>query len=231
LSSQHGQVQGELRGRPTRTSPTRRGPVYAQSMLMRDPESGETMRVRRITMTRKEPTRDGDTVLHVLANVPVPRASAAQLARLYGKRWSIETAFFEITTPLSCESKTLGYPKAALCTFCLALLTSNAVSLIKAALRSAHGHQKVNDEVSSYALSWEMSRTYDGMMRASPAPHWVLCRVLSVQAFANVLRELASSVHLARYQKHPRGPKKKPPARTTYQNGKHVSTAKLFAQR
>jgi hypothetical protein len=125
----------------------------------------------------------------------------------------------------------LGYPKAALFTFCLALLAYNAVSLIKAALRSAHGRQKVNDEVSSYALSLEISRTYDGMMIAIPAPHWGLFRILSDQEFANVLRELASSVNLARYQKHPRGPKKKPPERTTYQNGQHVSTAKLLAHR
>jgi len=200
-------------------------------MLVRDPESGETMRVRRSTITLKEPTRDGDAALHILSNVPAPRASAAQVARLYGKRWSIETAFFEITTTLSCEINTLGYPKAALLTFCLALLAYNAVSLIKAALRSAHGRQKVNDEVSSYSLSLEISRTYDGMMIAIPAPHWGLFRILSAQEFANVLRELASSVNLARYQKHPRGPKKKPPERTTYQNGQHVSTAKLLAHR
>ena len=154
-----------------------------------------------------------------------------QLARVYRKRWSIETAFFEITTTLACEINTLGYPKAALFTFCLALLAYNAVSLIKAALRCAHGRQKVNDEVSSYYLALEIGRTYDGMMIAIPAPHWVLFRELSVQAFANVLHELASSVNLARYQKHPRGPKKKPPERTAYQNGKHVSTAKLLAQR
>ena len=122
-------------------------------MLVREPESGETMRVRRITIALKEPTRDGDTALHILSNVPIPRASAAQLARLYGKRWSIETAFLEITTTLSCEINTLGYPKAALLTFCLALLAYNAVSLIKAALRSAHGRQKVKDEVSGYDLS------------------------------------------------------------------------------
>jgi hypothetical protein len=125
----------------------------------------------------------------------------------------------------------LGYPKAALLTFCLALLAYNAVSLIKAALRSAHGRQKVDDEVSSDYLSLEIGRTYDGMMIAIPAPHWTLFGTLSDQAFANVLRELASSVNLARYQKHPRGPKKKPPERIAYQNGKHVSTAKLLAQR
>ena len=55
------------------------------------------------------------------------------------------------------------------------------MSLIKAALRSAHGRQKVNDEVSSYALSLEISRTYDGMMIAIPAPHWVLFRALSIE--------------------------------------------------
>jgi Transposase DDE domain len=228
---QHGQLQGELVGRPTRKGTTRSGSVYEQAMLVRAPDTGETMRVRRLTLTLKEPTRDGETELHILSNVPAQRASAAQLARLYGKRWSIETAFFEITTTLACEINTLGYPKAALFTFCLALLAYNAVSLIKAALRSAHGRQKINDEVSSYYLALEIGRTYDGMMIAIPAPHWALFRECSDQEFANVLRELASSVNLARYQKHPRGPKKKPPERTAYQNGKHVSTAKLLAQR
>lgn len=228
---QHGQLQGELLGRAMRKGTTRSGPVYEQAMLVRDPESGETMRVRRITLKLQKPTRDGDTSLHILSNVPMPRASTAQLARLYGKRWSIETAFFEITTTLACEINTLGYPKAALFTFCLALLAYNAVSLIKAALRSAHGRQKVNEEVSSYYLSLEISRAYDGMMIAIPAPHWAFFRALSDKEFANALREVAAAVNLSRYQKHPRGPKQKPPERMAYQSGKHVSTAKLLAQR
>ena len=228
---QHGQLQGERGGRLTHKGARRSGPVYEQPLLVRDPDRGETMRVRRITVKLTEPTRDGDTELHILSNVPTRRASAVQLARLYGKRWSIETAFCEITTTLACEINTLGYPKAALFTFCLALLAYNAVSLIKAALRSAHGRQQVNDEVSGYYLALEIGRTYDGMMIAIPAPHWALFRALSAKEFANALRELASSVNLARYQKHPRGPKKTPPKRTAYQNGKHVSTAKLLAQR
>ena len=125
----------------------------------------------------------------------------------------------------------LGYPKAALFTFCLALLAYNAVALIKAALRSAQGRKTVNDEVSGYYLSLEISRTYDGMMITIPAPHWAFFRELSDQECAGALRELAASVNLSRYQKHPRGPKKKPPKRTPYQNGKHVSTARLIAQR
>jgi hypothetical protein len=205
--------------------------VYEQAMQVRDLATGETMRVRRITSKLKVATRDGDTELHILSNVPSGRGTAARLARVYGKRWSIETAFFEITTTLACEINTLGYPQAALLTFCLALVAYNAVSLIKAALRSEHGRTKINDEVSGYSLALEISRTYDGMMIAIPAPHWALFRDLSAQEFAGALRELASSVDLAKYQKHPRGPKKKPPERTPYQNGHHVSTAKLLAQR
>ena len=228
---QHGQLQGELLGRAQRTGTTRSGPVYEQLMRVRDPESGETMLMRRITVKLKGPTRDGDTELHILSNVPSGRATAAQLAWGYGKRWSIETAFFEITTTLTCEIHALGYPKAALFTFCLALLAYNAVSLIKAALRSEHGRKQINDEVSGYYLSLEIGRTYDGMMIAIPAPHWPFFRELSDRDFADALRELAASVRLSRYQKHPRGLKKKPPERTPYENGKHVSTAKLLAQR
>jgi Transposase DDE domain len=141
---QHGQLQGERLGRATRKGASRSGPVYAQPMRVRDPDSDETMRVRRITVTLQEPTRDGDSELPSLSHVPIPRASATPLARLYGKRWSIETAFFEITTTLACEINTLGDPKAALFAFCLALLAYNAVTLIKAALRSEHGHQQVS---------------------------------------------------------------------------------------
>ena len=228
---QHGQLQGELLDHAQRTGTTRSGPVYEQLMRVRDPASGETMLLRRITVKLKVPTRDGDTELHILSNVPSGRATASRLARVYGKRWSIETAFFEITTTLTCEINTLGYPKAALFAFCLALLAYNAVSLIKAVLRSEHGRKKINDEVSGYYLSLEIGRTYDGMMIAIPTPHWQFFRELSDREFADALRELAASVKLSRYQKHPRGPKKKPPERAPYENGKHVSTAKLLAQR
>jgi len=69
------------------------------------------------------------------------------------------------------------------------------------------------------------------MMIAIPAPHWALFRALSPQAFASALQELAASVDVAKYRKHPRGPKKKPPERAPYQNGQHGATAKLLAQR
>ena len=63
------------------------------------------MPVRRLTLALKEPTRDGDTVLHLLTNVPAQEARAGTLGGVYGKRWTIETAFCELTTPLSCEMR------------------------------------------------------------------------------------------------------------------------------
>ena len=188
---QHGQLQGAWLGRAKRTGTTRSGPVYAQAIQVRNPATGETMRVRRITIKLKGATRDGETALPILSNVPSGRGTAAQLARVYGKRWSIETAVCEITTPLACEINTWGYPKAALLTFCLALLAYNAVSLIKAALRSAHGRKKINDEVSGDYVSLEIGRTYDGMMIAIPAPNWAFLRELSDRECANGLREFA----------------------------------------
>ena len=64
---QHGQLQGELLGRAQRTGTTRSGPVYEQAMQVRDPASGETMRMRRITIKLKVPdARRGHRTPHSL---------------------------------------------------------------------------------------------------------------------------------------------------------------------
>jgi hypothetical protein len=186
---------------------------------------------RRITIALHEPTRDGATEVHVLSNVPVRQASAKKLAESYGKRGTIETMFQELTETLTCAVKALAYPRAALFGFCLALMAYNAVSVLKAALRAVHGRETVQQDVSAYSLSLELSQTYDGMMVAIPSPHWTLFRTLSAKQLADVLKDLAENVNLRRYKKHPRGPKKKPTKRTAYKHGGHVSTAKILAMR
>ena len=231
LGRQQAQWPGERRGSPTRTGVVRSGTVYAQAMLVHDLARGETMRVRRLTLALKVPTRDGATEIHLLSNIPVEEARARTLVGVYGKRWTIETAFLDLTTPLACEINTLGYPKAALCAFCLALVADHAVSIMQAALRRAHGQQQGENEVSRSALALAIRQTYDGMMIAIPAPHWAVCREMSAAECAGGLCELASSAKLSKYRNHPRGPKKKPPERTAYKNGSHVSTARLIAQR
>lgn len=227
---QHGQLKGTLVGRRRSRGKTGTGRVYEQEIRITDSQ-GKTLTLRRITVKLKEPTRDGDTEIHLLTNLPAGDASARKVAELYAKRWTIETMFQELTETLTCEVNTLGYPKAALFGFCLALMAYHAVSVIKAALRAVHGRETVEKDISAYYLSLEISQTYDGMMIAIPAPRWEVFGKLTPSELARVLKDLAANVNLRRYQKHPRGPKKPPPKKSKYKNGGHVSTAKLIAMR
>jgi hypothetical protein len=178
-----------------------------------------------------QPTGDGDTEIHLLTNLPAKKAPAATVAELYRKRWTVEGLFLEVATTLHCEIDTLCYPKAALFALCLGLLAANAVAVLKAALRSAHGEERGGTELSGYYLALEIRQAWDGMMVAIPAAHWAVFGRLSDAELAAVLKEVAAGAKLARYQKHPRGPKKKPPRRSRYRNGAHVATAKILAAR
>ena len=79
LVRQHAPVPGELLGPPTRHGVTRRGTVSAQARLGADPVRGETRPVRRLTLARKAPTRDGATALPRLPTLPAPAARARPL--------------------------------------------------------------------------------------------------------------------------------------------------------
>jgi len=136
------------------------------------------------------------------------------VARLYAKRWTIEKMFLELTTALVCEIDTLGYPRAALFGFCLALVAYNVVSLTQAALRRVHGHQKVEEELSWYYVCVHVGKVYQGMMIALPAECWKVFRQMSDRDFARFLKQLAENTDLARFRKHPRGPKKPPPKKS-----------------
>jgi IS4 transposase len=227
---QHSTVHGEGAGPSAYRGTIPTGKVYEQSLGLRVAQ-GKMLPLRRITVRLKTPTRDGDREIHLLTNLPAQAASARKVAQLYARRWTIETMFQELTETLTCEVPALGYPKAALFGFCLALLAYHGVSVIKAALRAAHGHATVEQNVSTYYLARELTQTYDGMMVAIPAPHWRIFRTLNPGEMAQTLKKLAAGADLRRYQKHPRGPKKPPPKKSKYQNGGHVSTAKIIAAR
>jgi IS4 transposase len=231
LVRQHANLPGRLRGRLKYRGRIATGRVYEQSMALTDPDTGSTLMVRRITVKLNQPTRDGDTELHILTNLPQKDANALKVADLYRKRWTIETMFQELTETLTCEIRTLGYPKAALFAFCLSLVAYNGISVIKAALRSAHGTETVEENVSGYYLSLEISKTYTGMMIAIPAKHWSVFRDMSVAQLAKTLKELAYQVDLAKYQKNPRGPKLPRPERVYTGRSHHVSTARILARR
>jgi hypothetical protein len=226
---QHAGLPGTLLGKRKSKGRCATGRLYEQRLRLED-EKGKPVDLRRVTVTLDQPTQDGDTELHILTNLPA-KVATKQIADIYRKRWTIEGLFFEVSQTLSCEIDTLCYPKAALFAFCLGLLASNAVALLKAALRAEHGEKAVSEQLSAYYMALEIRQTYVGMRVAIPSEHWHMFRDLSDTQLAQALREIASHVSLQRYRKTPRGPKKPQPKRRRYRNGEHVSTAKIIAER
>jgi IS4 transposase len=203
--------------------------VSEQPIVVRDHEGSE-LRLRRIRIHLDKPTRDGDRDVFVLTNLP-KKVNAKKIARLYRNRWKIETAFQELTQYLNSEINTLGYPKAALFAFSIALIAYNVMSVILAALRSVHGADVVEQDVSGYYVAEELSAVYQGMMIAIPEKHWQIFGRMKPREVADTLRVLASKVNLRRFQKHPRGPKKPQPTRTYDKKHPHASTFRLISAR
>ena len=86
--------------------------------------------------------------LVLLTNLSKEAADAVTVSERYRKRWGIETAFQKLERYLHSEINALGYPKAALFGFCLALVAFNIDAIVMTALRATHPDQAINQEVS-----------------------------------------------------------------------------------
>ena len=206
------------------------GRVFEQTIRATN-DTGEVLILRRITVVLDKPTRDRETEIHLLTNLPAKDARAKVIAALYRKRWLIETAFAELESTLNGAIDALGYPRAALFALCVALVAYNVMSAIKGALRSVHGAEVADVGVSGSDLAEEVAGTTRGMLIAIPEDEWVVFHDLTPVELAGVLVELAAAVRLPKYQRHPRGPKKPQPKKQSGAKLKHVSTAKILAER
>ncbi|MGF2040582.1 MAG: transposase [Nostoc sp. CmiVER01] len=208
------------------------GTVFEQTVKVSDDE-GYLSNIRRVKIILDETTRDGDSEIFILTNLPTKVANALVVAQIYRKRWTIETLFQILTEIFNCEIKTLGYPKAAMFAFCVALVSYNILSVVLAALRSIHGIKKIEQEVSSYYLADEIRGTYRGMMIAIPPKEWKIFAKMNLIELTNILRDLAARVNLVVFASHPRAPKKTRRAlkRTRPSRRPHVSTAKILSQK
>ena len=209
---------------------TETGAVFEQTLRATN-EAGEVLFLRRVSVVLDQPTRDGDTEIHLWTNLPAKDAHAEVIANLYRRRWTIETAFQELEATLDGEIDTLGYPKAALFAFCVALVSYNVLSTVKAALRVAHGAEEITEEFSGFYLADEVRMSYRGMMRAIPKDEWVEFQEMSPEELAAVLVSWARTVPLSEYRKSHRGPKKLKPKTTSGAKIKHVATAKILKAR
>jgi hypothetical protein len=208
---------------------TETGAVSEQEVEITD-EDGQSLRLRRIVIRLDEPTRAGEMEVVLLTDVRGVRA--LRLARLYLQRWSIERLFNVLTTTLSCEQTSLGYPKAALFSFCVTLVAYNVLATVKAALRSVHGSDKVEEEVSLPLVTEHVRRNYEGMMVGLPPEGWLRFRGLSAVEMAGCLRHWAAGVCLSKVRKAKSKPRKKAKAKPAHDPSRpHVSTARLLAAR
>src|SRR3954453_13472396 len=95
---QHGAtlfIEGMGERRPCGRSET--GEVFEQELRIGDGDGG-SMTVRRVTVEFDTPTRDGETEVHILRDLPAEVADALVIADLYRRRWTVEAAFGELAT-------------------------------------------------------------------------------------------------------------------------------------
>lgn len=203
------------------------GRLYEQWIRIID-DKGEIRKYRRIRVNLTTETRDGEKDIVILTNLPKAAVSAKLIAALYRKRWRIETMFQELEAHLHSEVNTLGYPKAALFGFCVALVAYNVLAVVKGALRAHHGEDTIEKDLSGYYLAGNIARTYDGMMIALPDKEWVVFQTMAVCELVEILLQLAANVDLSKFTKSGRGPKKPPGKRNKYSKHPHVSTARLL---
>jgi DDE family transposase len=193
-------------------------------------EDGTKHVLRRLRLTLEHATRDGATLIHILTNVP-RQVAAPQVAQLYRNRWTLETAFQHLEAYFHSDMNTLGYPKAAVFGFCLALVAYNLLAVVLAALRSAHGEDTVEQEVSLYYIANEIATTYTGMMIAIPEPEWAVLYAMRTADLAAILLALAQRVRLQALRQSPKRPQQSRGTHPRTPQRGHVSTAKLLLNR
>ena len=222
-------LRTERLGKRKRIGRGETGVVFEQSIQMLDADD-QRVTIRRITIVLDQPTRDGDKEMHILTNLP-KRIGALRVAELYRSRWTIETAFQEIAENLEGEIETLGYPRAALFAFCMALVGFNLVSVIRTTLQAAHPDDDAAKNISFYYACDEIAHTYRGLNLVLNDDDWEKeFATLTPKQLAKRLLEIAAEVNLPRYRKHPRGPKK-PPLKMNKRRRNHVSTARILAEK
>lgn len=203
----------------------RSGEILEQTIEVTDGE-GVVHPLRRVVLKLDEPTRDGETEIVLITDLPAEVAAAACCAA-YADRWGIEGHYQQLTDLLHCEIPALGYPRAALFAFAMSAVAGNALAVLKGNLRVAHG-EEIAEEVSGYALVGEAAEAYPGMMVAVPAAAWPRAAVHGAEEVAAVLNEVAAKVPVHRMFRARRGPKTPRPRRSRGNRIHHVSNKKLL---
>jgi hypothetical protein len=201
------------------------GAIFEQTVEVVDHE-GVAHPLRRIVLELDVPTREGETAIVLMTNLPA-EVPAVVCCTTYSERWQIEGHYQRLTDLLHCEVPSLGDPRAALFGFSMAAVAGNALAVLQGNLRVAHG-EELAEEISAFALVDEAAEVYPGMMVAVPPSSWPRAVAYPAEAVAGVLNGLAERVPVHRMFRSRRGPKKPRPKRSRGNRVHHVSNQKLL---
>ncbi len=207
-----------------------RGWACEQRIEVTDNASGRVIELRRVCVELDEPTREGDVEVYLWTTLPEALASTAQVAELYRHRWLVETAFLKLTVELRCEITTLGYPRAALFAFAVAVVVYNTLAVVWAAMRAVHGETVMDEQVSTYHVADEMAKAAESLSLMVDTEEWAVFTTLSTAAMAAWLMTCAKAVELRKYQKAKTIVRTKRPPRPK-DSEPHLSTARLITER
>lgn len=225
---QHANLPIESRGTLRRCGKIETGEVFEQAITLRMGDN--KLHARRIVIRLDTPTRDGDTEIAIVTNLPL-RVKACKVANLYRRRWSIETLFAHVERNLQSEISALGYPPAALFGFAVALVAANVFAVVHAAMEAAKQKDKTAADMplSNFAIVEAARSVQGGMDVVLDDEVWTPFHNTTPQLFAKQLCRWASHVDWRRFRKAVHGPKKPKSKRNRFKNTPHVSTARLLA--
>ena len=167
---------------------------------------GEALPMHRVMLKFTQGDAKPRACIEILTNLPEDEVKGTRVVELYRKQWTLETMFQSLTTMLASEQSTLGYPRAALMGFGIALLSYNIISTVQAGLRGAFGIEKIQEKVSGYYIANEVRKHHEGMSIALPAPVWQKFQRMSPAELATLLVTFAAHTNLGKFKHHPRGP-------------------------
>lgn len=226
---QHGKLKGEVKGKEKKVGKTATGTAYENKLVLPDYD-GQRMEVRRVVVKLNQPTRDGDTEMVILTNLPLKVADAMRIAQLYRDRWRVETAFLHMKLHLNCEIDALCYPAASLFCFAVSAVGFNSLSVIKSIVALEHGRD-ASESLSHYYLCDEISGDTRGLLIALDESRWTEVVDMPLEALSRELLQIAASIKLKRYSKSVRGPKKPPPKKKGNKRTNHLSTKRILDKR
>lgn len=227
LIRQHRRMPWKSQGKARYVGRCETGCVYEETIELRDPATGRTTHVRRITIRLKSPTvqrRSRNSPAHQLArqsdgreggrSVPPPLDAGAGLQRtddpfaLRTEHARLSQGGVVLVLRRRVQLQCVGGPEARC---------------------GVHGEEKVEKEVSNLRLTSEIQSIYGGMMVVLPPCKWRRFQTLNSSELAAQLIRWARGMDLGRYRKHPRGPKKPKPTPPNARS-QHVATSQLIEQ-